>query len=118
MIDILRKTIKNEMKITIDNYKIVSKKDHNLLYSLLIDLDEINNILESKGYDKIYIDYIDSHTEYSPERTDPCPDYYGMYKLYSISNKNESIGIEMTIDDLDMILCTLINFTEILFNKR
>ena len=48
MIDILRKTIKNEMKITIDNYKIVSKKDHNLLYSLLIDLDEINNILESK----------------------------------------------------------------------
>ena len=106
------------MLLTIDNYKVVPQKDQNLLYALLIDLDEINNILESKGYDKIYIDYIDEHTIYSPERTEPCPDYFGMYKLYSINNQYDSIGIEMTIEDLDMVMCTLINFIEIIFNKK
>jgi len=109
---------KKNMKITVDNYKIVSEKDQKLLYALLIDLDEINNMLESKGYDKIYIDYIDTHTEYSPEWTDPCPDYFGMYTLRSINNQYEIIGIEMTIEDLDMVMCTLINFIEIIFNKK
>ena len=64
-----------------------------LLYALLLDLAEINNSLEKKGYDKIYIEYQDYHNEYSPERTDPCPDYYGTYKIYSEGNQMMQIFI-------------------------
>lgn len=103
------------MKITIDNYKkIIPKKDQSLMYGLLLDLEELNQELEDlqEPYRKLYIDYITEHTGYSPERTDPCPDYYGMYTLRFEKNQYEKIGTEMTIDELDSALCILINFVE------
>ena len=60
---------------------------------------------------KIYIIWIDEHTEYSPERIDPCPDYYGMYSV-GIEGTNDTIGVEMDIDTLDTSLCLLCGYVE------
>lgn len=103
------------MKITLDNYKdIIPEKDQIMIHGLLLDLLELNTELEciQEPYRKLYIDYITEHTEYSPERTDPCPDFYGMYKLLFEKNPYESVGTEMTLDELDSALCILINFIE------
>ena len=103
------------MKITLDNYKdIIPEKDQTMIYSLLLDLLELNTELENvqEPYRKLYIDYITEHTEYSPERTDPCPDFYGMYRLLFEKNPYESVGTEMTLDELDSALCILVNFIE------
>lgn len=103
------------MKITIDNYKeLIPKENHSLIYALLLDLLELNTELENiqEPYRKLYIDYITEHAEYSPERTEPCPDYYGMYKLVFEKNPYESVGTEMTIEELDSAMCILINFIE------
>lgn len=100
------------MKLTYENYEqYVPKEDCQLMLALLIDLEELNSELES--YRKLYIDIQDYHDEYSPERTDPCPDYYGMYRLYPENDPYNAIGTEMTIDNLDSALCLLINFMEI-----
>lgn len=104
------------MKLTFENYEqYVPKKDCQLMHALLIDLEELNCELENKeeSYRKLYIDIQDYHDEYSPERTDPCPDYYGMYRLYPENNPYNAIGTEMNINDLDNALCLLINFMEI-----
>jgi len=110
------------MKVTnenIDNIEFIydffnRKNKIEILKGLMIDLMELNQLLEDKGesYRKLYIDYIDEHTEYSPERTDPCPDYYGMFRLRFENDPYETVGLEMTIDELDTILCALINFME------
>lgn len=111
------------MKVTQENIKNIkyvynwnypSESAQNYLKSLLIDLLELNNELDNRGesHKKLYIDYEDKHTEYSPERTDPCPDYYGMYKLVFEKNPYESVGTEMTIEELDSAMCILINFVE------
>ena len=94
------------MKVTNDNIKTlpISAREQGLLESILMDLEDINKIDPS-----LYIDWQDYHDEYSPERTDPCPDYYGYYRIGSC-NKEDFIGIEMTIDDLDMVMCTLYNY--------
>ena len=85
-----------------------------LLKVILDDVNELNNLLKDKdeSYRQLYIDYIGDHTEYSPERTDPCPDYRGMFTLRFEKNPYETIGMEMTIDDLDNAICILINFIE------
>ena len=103
------------MKLTIENYKqYVPQEDQNLISGILCGLLELNTELENdnKSYKKLYIDYITEHTEYSPERTDPCPDYYGMYRLVFEKNPYETVGVEMTIDELDTVMCALINFIE------
>ena len=106
------------MKIIIDNLqeakKINNKINLSYLESLCIDLMELNNTLEDKNleYKKLYIDIQDYHDEYSPERTDPCPDYYGMLSL-RFENDDSKVGdfIER-LDELDTILFTLIEFIE------
>lgn len=103
------------MRVTFENYKdIIPEKNQRLIESLLIDLLEFNTELENiqEPYRKLYIDYITEHTEYSPERTDSCPDFYGMYRLIFEKNPYESVGTEMTIDELDSAMCILINFVE------
>ena len=95
------------MIITEENINKLPEKEQGLVKALLIDIDEINYhkpLLSSN----IYIDWIDQHTEWSPERTDPCPDYYGMYRI--IKSRGETLGVEMTLDDLDMALCLLHNY--------
>ena len=81
----------------------ISDYDKGLLKALLIDLEEINHSLSLHIFD-ICIDWIDKHTEYSPERTDPCPDYYGMYRLWQ---GNKTLGVEMDLETLDYVLAVL-----------
>lgn len=105
------------MKVTKKNiYSIKEITDSNkqLLYGLLEDIKELNTELLKLGFDEkiLYIDYQDYHDEYSPERTDPCPDYYGYFTLRFISNKTEKCGIEMTIEELDKTVCSLINLIQ------
>lgn len=102
------------MRIDFENYIKVPKKDQKLLYPLLIDIEDFNNKLDNLGLEKrkIYIDWQDWHNEYSPERVDPCPDFYGMYTLRFEENQLETVGEEMTIKELDEALCILVNFIE------
>ena len=95
------------MKVTIDNIDNLPILEHDklLLKALLCDLKRINKVSDKK----LYLDWQDYHDEYSPERVDPCPDYYGMYRIYSEDTK-DYIGIEMTIDVLDIVMYTLYNY--------
>ena len=81
----------------------ISDYDKGLLKALLIDLEEINHSLPLKA-SNINIVWIDEHTEYSPERVDPCPDYYGMYRL---QQGNKTLGVEMDLETLDYVLAVL-----------
>lgn len=101
------------MKVTRENFKDI-ENNQGLLESLLIDLEELNQLLEDndEAYRKLYIDYQDYHNEYSPERTDPCPDYYGLFSLRFEKNPYETVGDMMTLDELDNALFILINFIE------
>jgi hypothetical protein len=94
------------MIITKNNIKNIpiSDKDKGLLNALLQDLEEINHNLPSFYIFDICIDWIDKHTKYSPERVDPCPDYYGMYRLWQ---GDKTLGIEMDLETLDYVLCVL-----------
>ncbi len=102
------------MKITKENINELNilNVDKCLLNALLLDIDEFNNELDKQNLSnkKLYIDYQDYHNEYSPERCDPCPDYFGYYFLRFENNPNETCGVEMLLDDLDKTLCVLINF--------
>ena len=111
------------MKVTHENIKDINyiagynksiETGKNLLDSLLIDLNELNNELINRGesYKQIYIDIFTEHTIYSPERTDPCPDYYGYLTLRFENDPSEHVGLEMDLDTLDDVICSLINFIE------
>lgn len=95
------------MKVTRENYRqIVPKEEQNLLSVLFDDLDEINQYTE----DILYIDWQDYHDEYSCERTDPCPDFYGYYRIKFEKQPYESVGDVMTINELDNALCILFSY--------
>lgn len=108
------------MKVTKENIKsikyIMGYNDidiaHNILDSLLIDIAEINQMLEdnNQSYKKIYIDYENEHTEWNPERTDPCPDYYGLFTLRFEKNNYETVSDIIDLNELDSIICALSNF--------
>ena len=102
----------DSIKYIHDYYNVENGKQ--VLKSLLIDLMELNQLLEDKdeSYKKLYIDYIDEHTDWEPERTDPCPDYYGFFRLRFEKDHYETIGSEMNLNELDYVLCALINFVE------
>lgn len=98
------------MKVTKENISEIKFKndwDKSRLLALLKDLEELNS---KSNKPEIYIDYQTFHNEYSSERVDPCPDYYGYYTLRTT---DETIGIEMTLDELDRTICTLIEFVEL-----
>lgn len=112
------------MKVTIDNIKEIKyfandkrtiEQCQYLLETLLDDLLELNTSLDDHGenYRHVYIDYYDEHTDgYSPERTDPCPDYYGYFNIRFEKNHYETVGPIVDLDELDTILCALINFED------
>ena len=97
------------MKVTKENIEElpIDKYEQNLLNALLSDLKIIN-----AGKDKFYIDWNEYHTEYSPEWTEPCPDYYGTYTVRFKDDPRECIGTEMDIRELDMALCMLCNYID------
>lgn len=98
----------NKMIITEKNIESLPISDYEkgLLKSLLQDLEEMNHNLPLRSKE-LYLDWIENHTEYSPERTDPCPDFYGMYRVI---RNGDVLGVEMTLDELDTSLCLLHNF--------
>lgn len=96
------------MKITEENYTVVPEKEQVILKALLTDLKFIND----NSTNKLFINWIDCHTEYSPEWTDPCPDFYGMYELRLEDDPRESVGIEMELNELDLAMCALYNYIE------
>jgi len=79
-----------------------------LLKSLLFDLNQIN---QTGKFPELGIEYIEEHTDYSPERVDPCPDYYGMYRLFKVKT-GDTVGEPMTLDNLDLVLCILFELLE------
>ena len=94
------------MRITESNIENIPIKERALVRALLNDLAEINHNLPLHS-PNLELEWIDTHTEYSPERTDPCPDYYGMYRVW---RGDDYIGVEMDLDTLDFALCLLYNF--------
>lgn len=96
------------MKITRENYQtVIPKNEQELLNSLFDDLDDINRYHPNN---KLYIEWQNWHDEYSCERTDPCPDFYGYYSLKFENLPNETVGTVMTINDLDSTLCVLFSY--------
>ena len=94
------------MRINESNIENIPIKERALVRALLNDLAEINHNLPLHS-PNLELEWIDTHTEYSPERTDPCPDYYGMYRVW---RGDDYIGVEMDLDTLDSALCLLYNF--------
>ena len=95
------------MKITKENYEVVPENEQSILLSLLDDLDDING--SSLYSNNLYIIWTEEHIDWSPERTDPCPDYYGYYRLRLGS---DYIGETMSLDQLDSAICLLYNIME------
>lgn len=87
------------MKVTKENLEKLPESERLLMSSLLDDIEEINTTISGSGKE-LYIDRQDYHDEYSPERTDPCPDYYGYYRIIGIGLFGD-IGWPVKIDDLD-----------------
>lgn len=100
------------MVVRENNIDKVPENEQGLLRALLKDLANIN----SYGKLELDIHWQDWHNEYSSERTDPCPDFYGAYTL-RVRNSFETVGIGMTLDELDTNMCTLINYLEYACNK-
>lgn len=94
------------MIVTSDNIKDlnVSENEKKLLHTDLIDIEEINSITGKE----FFIHYQDWHDEYSPERTDPCPDYYGCFSVREKDNPYEDIGLKCATEDcLQTIILTI-----------
>lgn len=103
------------MKITRRNFRqIVPKEEQERLNSLFNDLDDVNVYNKNK----LYFDWQDWHDEYSCERTDPCPDYYGYYRLKFQKNREGCVGDVMTIEELDNALCILFSYNYLLYGEK
>ena len=88
------------------NLEVLPKQEQSLVDSLLDELDYIN---KCSDFQKLDLYWENEHTEYSVERTDPCPDYYGSYIFISCIT-GDSVGINMTADELDSAVCLLYDF--------
>lgn len=93
--------------------KVTKENVHNLPISdkekkaLMYDLDDIEEINEVCKEELFYLYWEENHTEYSCERTDPCPDYYGCFSIRRVKD-NELIGlICSTEDELQENICVL-----------
>ena len=95
------------MKVTKENiHKIYENSEsyaYKLLNSLLDDLHIYNELYFPK---ELEIHYVTEHTEYSPEWTDPCPDYYGTFNI-KWQDSSDTINDGLTLYELDNNMCTL-----------
>ena len=89
------------------NYESLDDRDY--VRALMKDIAEINEVT---GLD-FFIDFQDYHDEYSPERTDPCPDYFGFVRLKEAHMPpGESLGGVVTLDELDTLIYTVHSMSE------
>ena len=87
------------MQITKENLNLIPKEERNFVEDTLdYELEEINSF--NKGIFTLH--WQDYHDEYSPERTDPCPDFYGMY--YIRKNNNRVMYVPVTLQEVDEYL--------------
>lgn len=101
------------MKLTNENLYILPEKEQSLAQALLMDIDELNQILSKNVQDRVaYLDWQDYHDSYSPERTDPCPDFYG---CYCIMINDKQVGDKLKIQDIDYSIYEIISYTQTLF---
>ena len=102
-------------KVTCDNFKELLKgifttdDEFTLMKALLDDAEMYNHNGVLPHNIEIWVE--DNHTDYSPERTDPCPDDYGTFSLFW-EGFNDSINNRMTLHELDWNMCTLLNCIE------
>ena len=99
------------MKLTFDNYKDILNKfntfnehDIGLVESLLKDAYEYTTNGRFPDILEIHID--GDHTDWSPERVEPCPDYYGTFSIKWACH-NDTINDGLILADLDDNMCTL-----------
>lgn len=97
------------MKITRENFKDFIEFDDSFskesyVNSLLDDVDEINKIIKNSNFEQkpeFYIDIQLHHDEYSPERTDPCPDFFGYLSIRgTVFNEDGNIVRDGIVGDL------------------
>lgn len=93
--------------LTVDNYKTVKKYidiseyDLNLLQGILVDLLSNNHGVFHKPME---ICFNIEHTEYSPEWTEPMPDFYGSFCI-KYTDSTEMIGDWIAdVHELDNIM--------------
>ncbi len=101
------------MKLTLDNFESILKKynknvsdcEMGLMRALLTDCNEYNTSRIFPHEVEIHI--ITEHTKYSPEWTEPLPDYYGTYYI-KYADVDDYIIDGLDIDGLDnamFVLC-------------
>lgn len=95
------------MRITKENVDKIplEEKDRRLLTSNISDINELNSMT---GKD-FYLDWQDFHDEYSPERTDPCPDYYGYFSIREGSYYPTIGEMYPTVKELDDAILVLMD---------
>ena len=95
------------MRITKENVDKIplEEKDRRLLIPNISDINELNSIT---GKD-FYLDWQDFHDEYSPERTDPCPDYYGYFSIREGSYYPTIGEMYPTVKELDDAILVLMD---------
>lgn len=87
------------MQVTKENLNLLPEKERNFVEDILdYELEEINSF--NKGIFTLH--WQEYHDEYSPERTDPCPDFYGMY--YIRKNNNRVMYVPVTLQEIDEYL--------------
>lgn len=87
------------MQVTKENLNLLPEKERNFVEDILdYELEEINSF--NKGVFTLH--WQEYHDEYSPERTDPCPDFYGMY--YIRKNNNRVMYLPVTLQEVDEYL--------------
>lgn len=96
------------MIVNFSNLDKLPNRDGNVMRELLLELQQINKL---SHHTVLQICYQDWHDKYSPERTDPCPDYYGRYHITDINGNR--IGEPMELEDLDYAICLLLEFCEL-----
>ncbi|MBP5722046.1 MAG: hypothetical protein J6X18_00480 [Bacteroidales bacterium] len=108
------------MRVTTDNIENIEyyagcnypvSTCQSILHILVDDLERCNKKFEGIVA-RMYIDYVDSHTSYSPERVDPCPDYYGCFQLRWEDDPSETVGTIMTLLEMDTVLCAICEISE------
>jgi len=95
----------------LEKINLLPKNERNIIHYLLEEINEINKEVNNHRnyFYNLNIDWQDYHDEYSPERVDPCPDYYG---YYSLIEGNKVIGDKMTIEELDNAIFIIEEFIE------
>lgn len=102
------------MKLTKENIDTlpIPEKEKILMKCNIEDILEINDIIANvlKLKKTFYIYWQDYHDEYSPERVDPCPDFYGTYTIECEEHPGEVVGIHMNEQELEVAILTLFDF--------